>query len=622
LCGISGEIRYRNKVDDRVCHRLLGRLSHRGPDGAGSFLSPCGRVWLGHRRLSIIDLSDAATQPMTSRDGRYTITFNGEIYNFQDLRFELESLGYTFRSNSDTEVLLVAYEHWDKSCLMHLNGMFAFAIYDRGNNGSDPLVFFARDRAGEKPFYYKHTPDSFSFASELKAIDHSGKIDLAALNFYLALGYVPNSLCLYQGVNKLPPAHSGTYNLRTGDLNISRYWSPPQNEQKSDVDLEEFANEAQRLLFDSVRLRLIADVPVGVLLSGGLDSSLVVAAAAEVSKVPIKTFTISLNNSHLDESKYASIVAKHFCTDHEVLKASENDLEIIDQIGRFVDEPIADSSLLPSWMVSALARGHVKVALGGDGGDELFGGYGDYTSALADARRLGWIPSPFFPIISSLAGHLPTGLYGRNRLVGLKGGPLQSLIWGRPYFDPIARKRVLSKDAYASISNAITGPEEFLLSLYHTGQDPIDAMTRTHFGSILPDDFLVKVDRSSMAHGLEMRAPFLDHRLIEWAFGRLPSSCKVQNGQSRILQRVLARRLLPDDLDTNRKQGFSIPINEWLRQQGQKKINERLSMLPESLFQQEEISKLVTGLFQGRANGGRLFSLLMLTYSLENMKQP
>jgi asparagine synthase (glutamine-hydrolysing) len=299
---------------------------------------------------------------------------------------------------------------------------------------------------------------------------------------------------------------------------------------------------------------------------------------------------------------------------------AEAGLALLDGLAPLIDEPIADSSILPAWMVFGLARQRVKVALGGDGGDELFGGYGDYTASLSDWRRLGRVPYAALRATAAAASFLPAGVRGRNRLASLRGGPLQQMIWGSPYFDQRLRQRLLSDHTLDSLGGNLDAPERFLLDLYGEGKDPVDRMTRTHFGSILPDDFLVKVDRASMAHSLEVRAPFLDHRLIEFAFGRVPSRWKVKDGESRRLQRILARRWLPQDLDIDRKQGFSIPMDQWLRSEGEDGLRQRLADLPDCI-EKTEVHRLIIGHMRGRTNGARLFALIMLAIANRNQRK-
>lgn len=618
MCGIYGLIRRDGGVDATRLERQRDLLTHRGPNDAGSWLSPDGRVGFAHRRLSILDITTAGHQPMASQDGRFTIVFNGEIYNYREIRAELEKTGRVFNTGSDTEVLLDAYRVWGEACLPRLNGMFAFAIHDAGNASTPPTLFLARDRAGKKPLYYAFDGRRLEIASELKAISHRGGLSLDALNFYLALGYVPHDHCIVEGVKKLPPAHAARLDLSTFEFRVHRYWSLPGNRPEPGVDGESLADEAGRLIEDATRLRLEADVPVGVLLSGGLDSSLVVAAAAHVSAAPVRTFTVTLPGSSLDESVHARQVARYFGTEHHELALENTGLNALDDIAPFIDEPIADSSQIPTFLVSKLTRQHVTVALGGDGGDELFGGYNDYATSLADQHRLGWLPQSALAFAANAASLLPAGVRGRNRIASLRDGPLQQMIWGGPYFDITLRQRILSRDALAALGSGLDAPERFLVGLSETGSDAVDRMTRTHFGSILPDDFLVKVDRMSMAVSLEMRAPLLDHRLVEFAFGRIPSVWKVKGRETRWVQKILASRWLPPELDVHRKQGFSIPLNEWLRASDGVELKRVRSHLP-SCINQNEVDSLLAGHAKGRANGGRLFALMMLAQAMINL---
>ena len=619
MCGICGIVNFGHGIDaERLVYRR-DMLIYRGPDDAGHWISADRRVGLAHRRLAILDLSPAGHQPMLSHDDRYAIVFNGEVYNFSALRTELEKQGHRFKGNGDTEVVLAAYQEWGENCLGRFNGMFALAIYDRGNAETAPSLFFARDRAGKKPFYYLHNGKHFQFASELKAIDGGSGLDAQALNFYLALGYVPGELCLASGVKKLPAAHAARLDLNTAKLRVWRYWSLPDNTATGRESGDDLANDVESLLMDSVKLRLTSDVPLGVLLSGGLDSSLVVAAAARQLSQPVKTFTISLPGTSYDEAPFAKRVAEYYATDHHVLEVSKPSIDFLDELSGFVDEPIADSSLIPAFMVSKLTRKHVTVALGGDGGDELFGGYTDYPTSLADQRRFGWLPAPILKAAGRLAARLPAGVRGRNRLASLQGGPLQQMIWGSPYFDVALRRRIFTQSQLQELGTELDAPERWLLGLYQKGRDPVDSMTRTHFGSILPDDFLVKVDRASMANSLEMRSPFLDYRLMEYAFARIPSNWKVQGSETRRIQRILAKRLLPPDLDVNRKQGFSIPMDSWLRQDGCHRVRDTMEYLPEAI-DRNEVESLIKGQMRGRANGSRLYGLIMLGIAAKNNK--
>lgn len=618
MCAIYGLATSGAPVNLNMVKVQRDKLFHRGPDDAGIWCSPTEDVVLAHRRLAIIDLSKNGRQPMATADKRVTVVFNGEIYNFRELRADLERSGHVFHTGTDTEVLLAAWREWGENCLMRLNGMFAFALYDAGDAQSPACLFMARDRAGKKPLYYSFDGRRLEFASELKAIASRGGMSISALNHYLALGYVPHDLCIAEGVKKLPPAHAGRLDLNSMKLNIWRYWNLPTNCPDVDVDGESLADKAGWLIEDATRLRMVADVPVGVLLSGGLDSSLVAAAAARVSDRPIQTFTIGLPGSRLDESAHARLVAKHFGTHHHELPLNESGLTALDEFAPFVDEPLADSSLLPAFLVSRLTRQHVTVALGGDGGDELFGGYGHYQTTIADAQRLARTSGSMLRLAGDLASRLPAGVRGRNRLASLSRGPQQQAIWGSPYFDVALRKRIFAPEALTELGSELDAPERFLLSLFRTGTDVVDCMTRTDFGSILPDDYLMKVDRASMAVSLEMRAPLLDYRLIEFAFGRIPSRWKVDGAETRRVQKILARRWLPPDLDIKRKQGFSIPMDAWLRQAPASWHDGWLGRLP-STINRDIGTGLMNGLYKGRANGARLFALAMLGLAATNL---
>lgn len=616
MCGILGHLKNKEHNSNGVLP-FLQRLNHRGPDDSGQWISQDRCVSLGHVRLSIQDLSPLGHQPMFSGNGRYVIVFNGEIYNFELLREQLRSFGHEFRSTGDTEVVLAAYQKWGHKCVEHFNGMFALAIFDQGSSDTEPSLFLARDRAGEKPLYYIHDAGQLQFASELKALQHNGTLSMAALNHYLALGYVPADQSLFEGVNKLQPAHCAHYCLRTGKLRIWRYWSLPTNHATEDSDGQALALEAGRLIEDSVRMRLVADVPVGVLLSGGLDSSLVAAAAARVSSRPVQTFTIALPGSPLDEAHHAQKVADFLGTQHHVLELDKPSIGLLDGLAPLIDEPIADSSILPAWLVFGLARQQVTVALGGDGGDELFGGYTSYLTALKDEQTWGKLPRSISALVARLAGHFPAGIKGRNKLLSMSHGPARQFIFGTPYFDPVLRSRLLKPGALKR--DSLYAPEIMLQAIYAQGRSTLDKMMRMDFNTILPDDFLVKVDRASMAHSLEVRAPMLDHRLVEFCFSQVPDEWKVKDGESRRLQRKLAEHWLPPDLDTRRKQGFSIPVNEWLRAEGEAGLMARMETLP-NVINMDEVRSLIRGHLAGRANGGRLFALIMLSIAMKNIQ--
>jgi asparagine synthase (glutamine-hydrolysing) len=641
MCGICGILRNGGRaVEPERLIRMRDSLSHRGPDDKGALLTRSGpdqrgenriqfrtlddlsrngslisglNVGLGHRRLSIIDLSEAGHQPMSNENGTVWITFNGEVYNYLEIRSELVASGHRFNGNTDTEVIVHAYEEWGHECLKRFNGMFAFGLYDSIKN----ILFLARDRVGKKPLYYSVDENQFCFASELKGIlqsrDEPYRTDLEALNFYLALGYIPADRCIVKGVCKLPPGHAAVYDVAARDIRVWQYWQcPPPDECADTYSESELLEEFEYLLTDAVKLRLISDVPLGIFLSGGLDSSLVTAIAAKVSAAPVKTFTISFPGSgHLNEEGYASQIARHFGTDHHVLDGSASVLDVIKELLPFIDEPLADSSILPTYLVSKLARQFVTVALGGDGGDELFAGYGHYGQVTRNESRLRWIPSFMFELAGGVAGRLPAGVKGRNRLASLRRGYLEQPVWGSSYFDVHLRRRLLRREVLSHLDGSLDMPERWKQTLLSKGYNTIDKLTRLDLLSYLPDDVLAKVDRASMACSLEVRAPYLDYRIVEFAFRKIPQALRAHNGETRILQRRLAQRLLPKELDLHRKQGFSIPMDDWIRSDEGSTWIQRALGSPSGMFDPVFIQSLLNGQ-KTRCNGSRLWQLAVL----------
>lgn len=599
--------------------RGCAALDHRGPDGGGLWWSADGRVGFGHRRLAIIDLSEHGRQPMVSACGRFAVVFNGEIYNYQELRADLRARGYSFLGESDTEVVLTGYRCWGARCVERFNGMFAFAIWDAGTIGEAPRLFFARDRVGKKPLYLEHRGCTLRFASELKAIGRSWTLDPAALNHYLALGYVPGSRCIAEGVTKLPPAHAGYFTPGSGEMQTWCYWRLPDPAPGTQSDPELLVEQLDELLGEAVRLRLRSDVPIGVLLSGGLDSSLVTAIAAQMCGTPIASFTATFPGSAVDESFFAAQVARQFGTRHRILEIGAPSLTALAAFGAMIDEPLADSSILPMYLISKLMAAHVKVALAGDGGDELFGGYPHYSRCLQDQRWFGWMGGRLIRPLSNLAGRLPAGFKGRSRLFGLRGGAGQSQVWESSYFDAALRARILEPDVVRTLGGALEEPEAWLYAAAAGGADPIARMMRRDFRTKLPDDYLVKVDRASMAVGLEVRCPLLDYRLVEFAFGVVPSWLKVARGGSRLLQKALGRSLLPPTLKLDRKQGFAMPLDLWLRQSRCREMEELRPWLPHEI-RPAEVARLIRGHLRGRANGARLFALMILALACRNAR--
>jgi asparagine synthase (glutamine-hydrolysing) len=605
MCGICGMARTEGVVDMELIGSMTHTLRHRGPDDEGLWSSPDRRVGLGHRRLSIIDLSAAGHQPMHDASGRLFITFNGEIYNYLELREELARLGHPFRTATDTEVILEAYREWGLDSVKKLNGMFAFALHDVDCR----RLFLARDRAGEKPLFYRHARGAFVFGSELKALmqdpEFERTIDPFALNQYLAFGYIPADSCIFKGVRKLPQGCAMTYDLDADALKVWPYWTlpPPVNGQAPDE--EELVEEMERLLLDSVRMRLIADVPVGIMLSGGVDSSLVTAMAARISAKPVRTFNISFpGHSGADEAPFARMVAKHFATDHVELAAEPATVDLLPALARQYDEPMADSSMVPTYLVSRLIRRDATVALGGDGGDELFGGYTHYEWVRRQELVRRMIPSPLRQVASAFGRALPAGMRGRNYLVSSRRDIDWSIAHANVYFDVPMRQRLLARSGVPVDESAEL--QKATLSIGHTA---VQRAMASDFRTYLVDDILVKVDRASMLTSLEVRAPLLDPRIIDFAFGRVPDSLRAWRGQRKVLLRKLARKLLPPELDVTRKQGFSLPLGQWFRGDWGNFMRDVLLQTNGTFFDRQAVQSLISGQEAGLANMDRLFAL-------------
>jgi asparagine synthase (glutamine-hydrolysing) len=610
MCGIVGCASRAAAADRHLLDVQRDAMRHRGPDDAGSWWSADGGVGLAMRRLAILDLSPAGHQPMSDSTGRLWLVFNGEIYNHQDLRAQLTSRGRRFRGGSDSEVLLEAYSEWGTSCLERLNGMFAFAIWD---SELRELVL-ARDRVGEKPLFYHHAEGRLVFASELKALladpCFPRTLDVRAFKDYLAYGYVPGKRCILRGVHKLAPAHVLRYRLDADALAVSQYWQLP-DPAPAGANVAEQEEELESLLLDSVRLRLVADVPVGVLLSGGLDSSLVTALATRASGRPVRTFTVRFpGHDAFDEGPHAAQVARHFGTEHSELTAEATSVDLLPTLAAQFDEPMADSSMVPTYLVSRLIREHATVALGGDGGDELFGGYPHYSWLLRQPRWRRTVPRPVRAAIGGSAAHLlPIGVRGRHHLIGFAGPAARSVAHVNLHFDAVARRRLVAPDLLRAAGGE--RPEDEREAGCDETQSVLQQATRADFSRYLPDDILVKVDRASMLASLEVRAPWLDHRIIELAFGRVPDDLRATTREKKILPRRLAARLLPASLDLTRKQGFSLPLAAWFKGRWGETIAGIVSDSDPRIFNRRATAALIAGQRRGLANTTRLFNLAM-----------
>jgi asparagine synthase (glutamine-hydrolysing) len=543
------------------------RIAHRGPDGEGAWVEP--GLGLVHRRLSIIDLT-SGDQPLGNEDGSVQVVFNGEIYNFQELRARLETRGHRFRTRSDTEVLVHLYEEEGERLVERLRGMFAFALWDRRKR----RLVLARDRLGIKPLYYYRDSEKLLFGSEIKAIlAYPGvgrTLDVGALESYLAFGMVPGEQSIFQHIRKLAPAHVLTVQGSSLDASPRRYWQLHLEPDHS-TPAEEWQEAVRAKVDEAVRLHMIADVSLGAFLSGGLDSSAVVACGVGASATPLQTFSIGFAEEAFSELPYAREVAGRFSTRHTEEVVTPDAVSLLDDLTYYYDEPFADSSAIPTFLVSRLASRHVKVALSGDGGDEAFGGYARYAHDLKEAALRRCLPAWFRRLALSPLGRiwpkadwLPRPLRAKTLLTNL------SLDGGSAYANTLTvcrqplRRRLLARDLAASLNGH--QPEEVIRAGHALAppEDPLGGMISADVATLLPDDFLVKVDRASMAHGLEVRPPLLDHELLELA-ARVPSRWKVHGGQTKWVFKEAFRDRLPTAAVDRPKHGFEMPVDAWLR---------------------------------------------------------
>jgi asparagine synthase (glutamine-hydrolysing) len=566
MCGISGRINYKTgaPVAADTLTAMCELIRHRGPDGQGIWTD--GAVGLGHRRLAVIDPSSAGRQPLQTTDGRLTITYNGEIYNFQELRRELEQHGYRFVSRTDTEVILHAYRHYGVDCLARLRGMFAFAIWD----AQEQRLFAARDRVGKKPFYYREDADGLSFASEPKAFlaepSFTAEADPEALFHYLSFQYVPSPMSAFRGLQRLPPAHYLI--VDRGRVSIERYWTLRYmpKEVMSDADATE---QIGADLAEATRIRLVSDVPLGAFLSGGLDSSLIVALMARAGAGRVKTFSIGFDEADYNELAYARLVAEHFGTDHHETIVRPDAVAILPKLVWHYNEPFADSSAIPTFYLAEMTRRHVTVALTGDAGDENFAGYERYVASRL-ASYLDVIPHAVRSglarggqALSSGAGR-PT----RRRLQRFLEAAADSRArryarWMFHFDDP--RKRDICTPEFLAKAGSLDSSAEFeSLFASASGKDLIDITLEADVRSYLPDDLLVKVDIATMAYGLEARSPLLDHVVME-RVARLPVHFKLRGSVKKYLLKRIARTLLPAQIIDRPKMGFGVPLERWFR---------------------------------------------------------
>ena len=578
MCGIAGFVDrwdsgQARPVEERaaILDSMCRIIEHRGPDDQGVTLDR--GVALGMRRLSIIDLA-GGHQPISGEDGSVSIVYNGEIYNFHELKDRLEAAGHQFKTHCDTETVLHGYEEFGPDCLKDLRGMFAFAIWD----AKKQVLFIARDRAGKKPLYYSVTRGgSLIFGSELKVLlqhpDVEREIDPKALDAYFTLGYIPDPYSIFKNVKKLPPGHYLTFS--EGRLDVKQYWDFNFNPSES-LREEDYLEELRFLLDESVRLRLISDVPLGAFLSGGIDSSTIVGLMARHSAQPVKTFSIGFHEDSYNELKYARMTAQKFGTDHHEFFVTPEICSVVDELAWFMDEPFADQATIPNYVVSKLAREHVKVVLSGDGGDELFAGYTRYIVAQNRAS-FDLIPKTLRQGLGPLSKNLPHGTKGRNYLFNISLDPVSRYLDSVSTFTSLNRESLYTRDF-----RDLVGTEGYVSSLFRdlsakvTTGEPLDRLLYIDSKTYLPGDILAKVDRTSMAVSLEARAPLLDHKLIEFV-GQMPAKLKLSGLESKHLLKKAVADLVPHEILNRPKQGFGVPIQDWINRQLRSRIRESLT---------------------------------------------
>lgn len=620
MCGIAGIVRaHRDQAhsdggaDHATIHRMCEAIVHRGPDDEGIFVK--AGVGLGMRRLSIIDLA-GGHQPVFNEDKTVWIVFNGEIYNFPELRIELEKSGHRFASHSDTEVIVHLYEEFGADCVNKLRGMFAFALYDERRR----KLLLARDRFGKKPLHYALVGDRLLFGSEIKSILAVAP-ELAAVNNeailqYLYFGYVPDPLTSFLPIQKLPPGH--LLEFEAGKIQVRQYWNLPPYSTHYPNSEEECLEELERRLAEAVRIRLISDVPLGAMLSGGVDSSTVVALMARASSQPVKTFSIGFRHDDFNEAHYARMVAQRFGTDHHELIVEPNVLETVEELTTSLEEPFGDSSMLPTYYVSCLARKHVTVALSGDGGDEIFAGYDRYAIHMGREvfQRIPAWAWRFYR--NQIYPRLPLNMRGRKFSYNISLPLRERYVDGISFVPAFEREMPLLSNEFRNAVRDYPDPQLLMCRYFDEAQanDPLSRMLYTDTKTYMVADILTKVDRMSMLTSLEVRVPILDHLFVEWVTG-LPADFKMRDGKQKYILRKLAERVgVPREVLYRPKQGFALPLVHWMRNELKDLILTVLlepKTLQRGYFNPQAVQQLLDEHFRGRRNhSDRIWRLLML----------
>lgn len=616
MCGIAGFIASEKNLPTAERESLLDRMCkvirHRGPDEQGMIVK--GRAALGMRRLSIIDLK-SGQQPIFDCTGNLAVIFNGEIYNFQELKKDLQKRGHRFKTNSDTETIVHAYEEFDTDCVRHLRGMFAFAIYDFRTE----TLFLARDRVGKKPLFYSLTEKgNFVFGSELKVLIEHGEIrreiDFSALDAYLTFGYVPEEFCIFKNVHKLAPGHFLLF--KDGRVTTKKYWDfdySESSEIKSEAELIENLREKIR---EAVKIRLISEVPLGAFLSGGVDSSSVVGMMSQFSHQPVKTFSIGFNEDTFNELKFARLAAKHFRTEHHEFIVTPDLVEIVDELVWHFDEPFADSSALPTFIVSKMAREFVTVVLSGDGGDELFAGYTRY----AHNKQPGYLanlPQAFRThVLRPLSKALPHRFWGKYFLYNVSLDDIDRYLDSVSYFGNLKKSELYAN----SLKNNLNGDFEKAARVFRSVADRVvseettDKLLYLDSKTYLPSDILTKVDRMTMAVSLEARCPLLDHELIEFV-QKIPANLKLKANETKYIFKKAMEGIVPKEILYREKQGFGVPVGEWINQQLKDRMQDILrekKTVERGYFEQKYIRVLLDEHAQGRRDHSHALWILWM----------
>ena len=641
MCGICGEIDFYNKnVRVDSVRKMCDVLTHRGPDDEGIVLIKGNRsfevkdssefppvekgfeVGLGHRRLSIIDLSEAGHQPMCNEDGRTWIVFNGEIYNFQEIREQLEKKGHLFKSKSDTEVILHAYEEWGVECLNHFRGMYAFAIWD----SKQRQLFIARDRLGKKPLVYFHQNGHFAFGSEIKALLQipgiGKKVNGNAIHDYLTYQYVPAPDTIFEGIKKLPPAHYLIYD-REGNVKVERYWklhfSPCG---QTEMDLREISHRIRAELEESVKVRLISDVPLGAFLSGGVDSSLIVGIMAKLSGRPVKTFSIGFEEKEFDELSYAQLVSNHFSTEHHEFIVKPDAIEILPKLVWNYNEPFADSSAIPTYYVAKMTKAYVKVVLTGDAGDENFAGYPRYLRSrwvasftkIPDKLRKNLLPR-FLRGFSTLRWREKTLNRLSDFMESLSSDQAMNYAEQIKIFNAKEKEDIYTEDFREKVEKFDSW--DFVLKKFEESEaeDLLEQLLYVDINSYLPEDLLVKIDIATMANSLEARVPFLDHKFMELVAG-IPPCLKLKGTVTKYILKETFQEFLPEAIFKRKKMGFGVPVSRWFRNELKDYVYEILldpRTLNRGYFRREGIERLLNDHIAARYDhSSQIWALLFL----------